>query len=30
MSTWNKEELVRYINHTNPKNGMKNKYDTFW
>jgi hypothetical protein len=29
MSTWNKEELVRYINHTNPKNGMKNKYDTF-
>jgi len=29
MSTWNKEELAKYINSTWPKNGMLNKYDTY-
>lgn len=29
MSSWNKNELIRYINHTIPKNGMVNKYDNF-
>ena len=29
MKSWTKDEMVRYINHTIPKNGMINKYDTF-
>ena len=29
MKSWTKDEMVRYINHTSPKNGMINKYDTF-
>lgn len=29
MSTWNKEELAKYINSTWPKNGMLNKYDNY-
>ena len=29
MSAWNKDELVKYINGTHPKNGLLNKYDTY-
>jgi glycosyltransferase involved in cell wall biosynthesis len=29
MKSWTKDEMIRYINHTIPKNGMINKHDTF-
>lgn len=29
MKSWTKDEMIRYINHSIPKNGMINKYDTF-